>query len=334
MKKQVKKGLRILTTGLFAAATFMTAASFAVSANDEGGAEAQMHTDSVLYGKTALFCGDSICAAAVHDKTTLPQTGWAGRIAYYYGMTVTNKGYDGASVSTCRGTNRIINQLKYAKGDYDYVILHGGVNDAMDSAPVGTISDSYEVADFKTNTFAGALEELFYTAKQQFGGDTKLGFIINFQTPRSGWGGKTRNMSEYFDLAVQICEKWDIPYLDLYHDEEFNDSVMKVKTKTNLQDYLHPNTAGYDVLYPVIAQWMEGLSDPGATPDPTTVDQTDATTNSTDAASAPTTAPTTAASDSPQTGFDNTVGIAAAVSALLLSLAAVVAVNRKRLGTR
>ena len=56
-------------------------------------------------------------------------------------MTVTNKGFDGASVSTCRGTNRIINQMKSVEGNtYDYVILHGGVNDAMDSAPVGVMS--------------------------------------------------------------------------------------------------------------------------------------------------------------------------------------------------
>ena len=337
MKKQVKKGLRMLTVGLLAAAAFMTTAVFTVSAEED-----LMHTDSVLNGKTALFCGDSICAAAVHDKTTLPQTGWAGRIAHYYGMTVTNKGFDGASVSTCRGTNRIINQMKSVEGNtYDYVILHGGVNDAMDSAPVGVMSDSFDLVDFDNTTFGGALEELFYTAKQQFGEDTTIGYIVNFQTPLSGWGGKTRDMSEYFDLAVEICEKWEIPYLDLFHDEEFNSSVMKVKTRTYLQDYLHPNTKGYDVLYPVIAQWMEGLNatvdTTGTSADSTTSDQvgtTAAATDATTATSAVTTAVTTAGSGSPNTGFDNTVGIVAAAVILLLSVTAAVAVIRKRSGAR
>ena len=52
MKKQVKKGLRMLTAGLLAAAAFMTTAVFTVSAEED-----LMHTDSVLNGKTALFCG-------------------------------------------------------------------------------------------------------------------------------------------------------------------------------------------------------------------------------------------------------------------------------------
>ena len=50
MKKQVKKGLRMLTVGLLAAAAFMTTAVFTVSAEED-----LMHTDSVLNGKTALF---------------------------------------------------------------------------------------------------------------------------------------------------------------------------------------------------------------------------------------------------------------------------------------
>ena len=116
---------------------------------------------------------------------------------------------------------------------------------------------------------------------------------------------------------------------------------MKVKTRTYLQDYLHPNTKGYDVLYPVIAQWMEGLNatvdTTGTSADSTTSDQVDTTaaaTDATTATSAVTTAVTTAGSGSPNTGFDNTVGIAAAAVILLLSVTAVVAVIRKRSGAR
>lgn len=225
--------------------------------------KADVKKDSVLYGKTALFCGDSICAASVHDKTTLSKTGWAGRIALYYGTTSTNKGKDGASVSTCRKDNRILTQINSVKNiKYDYVILHGGVNDAMDSATVGKMTDSFNVADFDTKTFAGGLEELFYYAKQYFGENSKIGYIINFKTPKAdlgNWFGKTNDMSEYVKVAIQICDKWEIPYLDFYNDDNFNNNLMKVTTTENLVDYLHPNTNGYEILYKPIATWMETL---------------------------------------------------------------------------
>ena len=118
----------------------------------------------------------------------------------------------------------------------------------------------------------------------------------------------------------------------------FITELLKVKTRTYLQDYLHPNTKGYDVLYPVIAQWMEGLNatvdTTGTSADSTTSDQVDTTAAATDATSAVTTAVTTAGSGSPNTGFDNTVGIAAAAVILLLSVTAAVAVIRKRSGAR
>ncbi len=205
----------------------------------------------------------------MRDKTALAIKGWAGRIGLHYGMTVTNKGRDGASVSTVRGENRILTQINSVKNKkYDYIILHGGVNDAMDSAVVGNmVEDSFEISDFNTATFAGGLEELFYYAKEYFGEDAKYGYIINFKTPKSGWGGATRNMKRYVDITIKICEKWNIPYLDLYNDDDFNDNIMKVSTgenlneftENNIADYLHPNTSGYDVLYPVIGEWMENL---------------------------------------------------------------------------
>jgi hypothetical protein len=139
------------------------------------------------------------------------------------------------------------------------VILHGGINDGMDSIAVGTMTDSFDVADFDTLTFAGALEELFCRVKQYFGDETRIGYIVNYQTPLSNWGGATRDMTDYVKIALQICEKWEISCLDLYDDAHFNNDVMKVTTKDNLMDYLHPNASGYDLLAPKIGAWMETM---------------------------------------------------------------------------
>ena len=227
--------------------------------------ETSIDTTSVLNGKTVLFCGDSICAGRPNEPEE--ERAWAGRIGLAYDMVVTNNGRAAATVAVPDASkmgrsldNRIINQVEAAKDNtYDYVILHGGINDGMDSIAVGTITDSTDVADFDVMTFAGALEELFARTQEYFGDTAQIGYIVNYQTPMSEWGGATQDMSEYVAMALQICDKWDISYLDLYNDQDFNDNVMKVSTKDNLSDYLHPTESGYDLLGAKIGAWMETL---------------------------------------------------------------------------
>ena len=211
----------------------------------------------VLKGKTAAFLGDSICMASTFDKEH-QWWGWAGRINEAYGLgSYVNKGCDGASVSDCRKENRIIFQLERIKGQsFDFVMLHGGVNDAWDSREVGQMTDSFDVKDFDVSTYAGGLEELFYTAKQYFP-QSKIGFIVNFRSISTI--GRLSDMTEYFTVAKQICEKWEIPYLDLFFDDDFNENVLEYKTKNKLADFIHPNSAGYEVLYPRVAEFMCSL---------------------------------------------------------------------------
>ena len=198
-----------------------------------------------LFGKKVLFVGDSICEA---------QCEWHDPV---YARTI-GSAKSGASVSDCRGSNTVYQQLaRFARTDYDFVILHGGVNDAWDSAAVGTMSAGFD-GPFDTSTFAGGLETLLQFAKSRCG-DAVIGYIANFQLPASQIG-RLSDMSEYFDVAAQICEKWDVAYLDLYNDEDLNARVLKVDTTECLPDHIHPNSEGYNRLAPVIGEWMETLA--------------------------------------------------------------------------
>ena len=213
--------------------------------------------DSVLYRKSALFVGDSISAAT--QETGIWYRGWAGRIGEINCMDYVNASVSGASCSTTRPTKRIAGQLiGNADREFDYVILHGGVNDAWDRRAVGVVSNGYDLADFDTYTFAGGLEEMIFQTLKNFP-DASIGYIMNFKAPKCP-KGTVSNMDEYFAVAKQICEKWKIPYLNLYEDEAFCNDVLKVNTTENLPDYIHPNTKGYDLLYPVIESWMETLT--------------------------------------------------------------------------
>lgn len=209
----------------------------------------------VFTDKTTLFLGDSICAANCESGKSY--RGWAGRIQSSTGMTCVNRGQSGASLSTARGTNRVINIYNLVKkNSYDFIIMHGGVNDAWENTKVGQMSDSFEPSSFNTATYAGGLEELFYNVTKDHP-EAKLGYIFNFATPKFNTG-RIANMTEYYDMAKKICEKWGIPYLNMYEDDEFS-SLLKVNTAVNLSDYLHPNTAGYDIIYKYIMFWMETL---------------------------------------------------------------------------
>ncbi len=221
-----------------------------------------------LAGKSALFLGDSITEAKSDGNI-----GWGGRIAAENGMTYLNAGSGGAALSTVKD-NRVITKFNETRlNKYDYVIMQGGVNDAVESAPIGEVSYSFEVEDFDTATFAGGLEELFYNARKHHA-NAALGYIINYATPNSEQGGNTRDMSAYFEVAKKVCDKWNVAYLDLYsgsveEDGEtlsYSDDILKVNTAEymllNDPGEVQISSLGYDVIAPYIGEWMKTLKLP------------------------------------------------------------------------
>ncbi len=219
--------------------------------------------DSPLYGLKALFCGDSIS----YGHYDVPAGySWAGRIQKYYGTISDNRSRSGWCLSTVRGAGgQIVNQLKEAKNnDYDLIVVQGGVNDAWGStdgtniiAPVGKVSDSFELKDFDTSTYAGGLEEFFYHARQYYP-DATLAYIISFYMPNAGVG-HVGDMEEYYAVGMEICDKWGVPYLDMYHDDYLNYELLEVGTAKCLTDPVHPNALGYDRISPYIGDWLESI---------------------------------------------------------------------------
>ena len=215
--------------------------------------------ENKLFNSSVLFVGDSLCEA--YCEKTVPElakkAGWAGRIMVANNMSGINKSLGGASMSDCRGENIVLNQLIAMTGNkYDYLILEGGGNDAWDSAPVGEMTVGFD-GPFDRTTFAGGLENTFKYAKDNFP-DSVFGFIVTFRMPAAQFG-RMSDMSEYFALSKAICKKWEIPYLDLFFNDEFNVNLLKTHLRDNLPDTIHPNTAGYDIITPFVEDWMKTL---------------------------------------------------------------------------
>lgn len=235
-----------------------------------------------LTGKIIVFDGDSICAG---DHDTEGVKGYAQRIGTDAGMEWQNVAVGGATIAEVSGvshnlctyidtihTSNLYNAL-------DYLILEGGTNDAahlgdLGADGLGTLTDqNNNSGPYDEETFYGALETLFYKATQYFP-NKKIGFIIAMKM--AGWSDSANKMvipahrAEYFDAARLACEKWGIPYLDLwktcimnpcteaYYDHSMTEEQNLAAGKM-YADGQHPNSIGYDFLSPIIENWIATL---------------------------------------------------------------------------
>lgn len=228
--------------------------------------------DSPLWGGNAVWAGDSLVYAA-RDKTA---DGWAGRIATTYSMSYENNAIGGRQISSfagrgnapliCNQIDKQINSLTAKEREtVEYVILNGGINDInRDGVQIGAMTDDFD--GFDVRTYAGALEYTFSVARRAYPNAT-VGFIIPFKMPLAVQAGpaKCRDdalMRQYVDLTVAICEKWGVPYLNMYDDSAFNDLIDTDNPDTQYMDkndMLHLNKNGYVLTAPYVAAWMETL---------------------------------------------------------------------------
>ena len=242
--------------------------------------------DNKLYKKTIIWNGDSICAGKI--KATIYATGnWATRIAANNDMTYRNYAVGGGTVAentrrTASGAERYyvsptLERMQEEYPDADYVIFEGGTNDADllgnvkrdEKTGLGIIDPQDFSGDYDRETFCGALESVFYRAVKYWKGK-KIGYIV---APKMGMKGEAlfENRRFYFDKAIEICEKWNIPYIDLWNDSELDPSVswMYNETKTPEENLLdntgyyydgqHLTSKGYDVTTELIEAWLKTL---------------------------------------------------------------------------
>ena len=215
--------------------------------------------DSVLWQQSVLFVGDSITASG---------NSWASKIGDRFNMTWTNAAVSGATISELKDSIIRHQLMANAGKDFGYVIMHGGINDA--AVQVGSVSDSWNVADFDVTTYAGALEAMFYYAYENFG-TAKLGYIINYATPNADttkWAG-TNDLSAHFEAAKKVCEKWGISYIDLYSGatedgKSYSFDILQVDRAAqhfvnNDATEIHLSDEGYRVITPSIEAWMKTL---------------------------------------------------------------------------
>ena len=123
----------------------------------------------------------------------------------------------------------------------DYVLIDGLFNNY--SLTKGALTPEGTTV-FDTNTVYGALEQTFYDYKQS-GCPAKIGYILTH------YGQDTANPENYgpvWQIAVDVCAKYDIPLLDLRHKPyELN------------SDKVHLTTAGQIAMADDVEAWLKTL---------------------------------------------------------------------------
>ena len=198
--------------------------------------------ENPLDGKRIAFIGDSI------SYGTNWQGGYGKLIGEQYNMNVTN---------VSKGDN--------LDGDYEYIIAEGGLNDFWGHSELGEITDGFS-GDFDENTMTGGMEKMFFEIRNDFP-NSKVGFVITHDPFTYDAEG---NFESYYERIKEVCDKWDVSYLDLYaknnsdtgvnvRDDDMRKLYFGTESKPD-GDGTHPNELGYQAIYvePMIP-WLKSL---------------------------------------------------------------------------
>ena len=245
-------------------------------------------------GQLFLTIGDSLCSAARDDQdtTVAPKKGWEGRIHRDLGAETVDTSQGGSALSTIRyisdkdnsdldteGSSSsynqrqcIVNQLTMHRESgraFEYILLEGGGNDASQDAKIGYYENddpngkklfnptSYDPKDFAPEeTFIGGFERAIYSAIKTYGDTAAVGFLLPYPMPGDD---RFADMDNYFIYVQEVCEKWDIPYLDLYYDKLKNFDTVKFTTNGDHTgpDYIHADGTGYDMMQVYITPFVQ-----------------------------------------------------------------------------
>ena len=203
---------------------------------------------SPLAGKALYVAGDSIA----YGKGSAG--GYGKCIADRYGMTMVNEAVDGATLTpntkdgssgSTRGCISTVVTNSTALAKADYILLEGGVNDAWNNAPVGTLTDGFAAA-YDETTMTGALEKMLdYLAKNY--SDKRVAYVF----PHGGLFGSSENWYKTYKPAILAAlEKWGVPYVDIAETTPpMGGSGISALGDKYTSDGTHPNTAGYERFY-------------------------------------------------------------------------------------
>lgn len=217
-------------------------------------AEHKIETNPYI-GKTIVAFGDSVFAGwGWKEGTGIIQP----LKEKYTDATWINKAESGANmaVTSSPAHTPIVNQVTSYTGAADAIIFDGGVNDKNNGISIGSITAGYD-ATYDTSTFCGALESSLQYIMDRYPLAVKLYLI-----PHS-FGKDNSYLDSIYEKAIEICKKWNMPYLDMRVYSQIamtasNKEAYTYNPNSKKGDGVHPNETWYRTFYcPVIDQALQ-----------------------------------------------------------------------------
>lgn len=203
-----------------------------------------------LQGKMLLSFGDSIMHGKGNDEE-----GFGDMIAAKYGMTAHNYAINGSTVGEYEKRNHIPDRIRAAQnaGERpDLILFDGGTNDMMLHVPLGKIQSNKNMEKVSEKDYSGGFERALWLFDRYWSGVPVIYVRVHDMDT-----GDDRAEQRYGKRALDICDKWAIPYVDLYTDTDLDTEVsdlcdrytFKNENRNYRSDSIHPTALGYAKYY-------------------------------------------------------------------------------------
>lgn len=183
----------------------------------------------------------------------------------------------GARVGYCEGKSWIPEQVKKALDEGvkpDYILFDGFTNDCnvtysergcdveLGEMPQGYDSQGIYALDKNNADFSLCFDAVLFTLLKEY----PLARLL-FIRPHNMGRRDDKLQKLYGERALCICEKWGVPYVDLYNKSGMNTFIPEHRDMFTNDGYgwgrgdcTHPNAAGYEIRYmPLIEAEIKNL---------------------------------------------------------------------------
>ena len=193
-----------------------------------------------IKNKTIIFLGSSVTYGDSNYSM-------CEAISEATGANVIKWAVSGTTLSTAKPNSYVERMLNVidTRDKCDFFVTQLSTNDAAHNIDPGTVSDSFDKADFDTTTVAGAIEFIIAAARE------KWNCPIAFYTGTFYNSQKYRKM---VDILLEAAKKWNIGVIDLWNNEEMH-KVSDEDRKRYMKDDVHPTKNGY------IEWWLPVFTD-------------------------------------------------------------------------
>lgn len=187
--------------------------------------------DSILRGKTVIFLGSSVTYGSGAKGVSFAEI-----LEQEDGIVSVKEAVSGTTLVD-RNSSSYVSRIKSIDKSLkaDAFICQLSTNDASRNLPVGEISNSFDMADFDTQTVAGAIEYIISYAEKTW--NCPVIFYTGTKYDSAQYG-------EMVELLLKIQKKRKIGVIDLWNNAEMN-AVSAEDYKKYMKDVIHPNLDGY-----------------------------------------------------------------------------------------